>query len=94
MEDAILRDFPQKIADYTHRIEGYFLLAICPGPHFLGASNQHSHLPGTCLSKQFLLLGLPDVPHLAANTHPNKDGFSPMEIKGTVYTDKKEAGCT
>ena len=58
LEDAILRDFPQKIADYTHRIEGYKT----------------------------------DVPHLAANTHPNKDGFSPMEIKGTVYTDKKEAG--
>ena len=58
LEDAILRDFPQKIADYTHRIEGYKT----------------------------------DVPHLAANTHPNKAGFSPMEIKGTVYTDKKEAG--
>jgi len=27
-----------------------------------------------------------------ANTHTNEYGFSPMEIKGTVYTDKKEAG--
>ena len=26
------------------------------------------------------------------NTHPNADGFSPMKIKGTVYTDKKAAG--
>lgn len=30
--------------------------------------------------------------HLAANTHPDADGFSPMEIKGTVYSDKKAAG--
>lgn len=58
LEDAILRDFPQKIADYTHQIEGYKT----------------------------------DMTHLAANPHPNEDGFSPMEIKGTVYTEKKAAG--
>lgn len=33
-----------------------------------------------------------DMAHLTEHTHPNADGFSPMEIKGTVYTDKKEAG--
>ena len=33
-----------------------------------------------------------DKAHLAEHTHPNEDGFSPMEVKGTVYTDKKEAG--
>ena len=58
LEDAILRDFPQKISEYTHRIECYKL----------------------------------DVAHLAVNTHPNADGFSPIEIKGTVYADKKTAG--
>ncbi|MDE6590351.1 MAG: helicase, partial [Oscillospiraceae bacterium] len=25
-------------------------------------------------------------------THPNEDGFSPMTVEGTVYTDKKAAG--
>ena len=29
---------------------------------------------------------------LKENTHPNEDGFSPMEVEGTVYTDKKAAG--
>lgn len=58
LEDAIRREFPNKIADYTRRIEGYKT----------------------------------DVTHLAANTHPNEDGFSPMKIKGTVYTEKKAAG--
>ena len=24
--------------------------------------------------------------------YPNEDGFSPMEVEGTVYTDKKAAG--
>lgn len=33
-----------------------------------------------------------DMDHLAANTHPNADGFSPMEIEGAVYTEKKAAG--
>ena len=33
-----------------------------------------------------------DKAHLAEHTHPNEDGFSPMEVKGAVYTDKKEAG--
>lgn len=58
LEDAIRREFPNKIADYTQRIEGYKT----------------------------------DVAHLAANTHPNEEVFSPMKIKGTVYTDKKTAG--
>lgn len=26
------------------------------------------------------------------NTHPNEDGFSPMEVESVVYTDKKDAG--
>ena len=33
-----------------------------------------------------------DMDRLKENTHPNEDGFSPMEVKGTVYTDKKAAG--
>lgn len=33
-----------------------------------------------------------DMAYLAANTHPDADGFSPMEIEGTVYTEKKAAG--
>lgn len=33
-----------------------------------------------------------DMDHLEMNTTPNEDGFSPMEIEGTVYTDKKAAG--
>ena len=33
-----------------------------------------------------------DMDYLAANTHPNADGFSPIEIEGTVYTEKKAAG--
>ena len=33
-----------------------------------------------------------DIERLAENTHPGGDGFCPMEIKGRVYTDKKEAG--
>ncbi len=58
LEDQIIKEFPQKIASYEQRIEGYQA----------------------------------DMAHLAANTHPNADGFSPMEVKGTVYADKKEAG--
>ena len=27
-----------------------------------------------------------------ANTHPNKDGFSPMVVEGVTYTEKKAAG--
>ena len=30
--------------------------------------------------------------HLAEHTQPNEDGFSPMEIEGKVYSDKKAAG--
>ncbi len=33
-----------------------------------------------------------DMNRLKENTHPNEDGFSPMEVEGTVYTDKKAAG--
>lgn len=33
-----------------------------------------------------------DIKHLAELTHPNDDGFSPMEIQGTVYAEKKDAG--
>ena len=33
-----------------------------------------------------------DIAHAKANTHPNDDGFSPMVIKGTTFTDKKAAG--
>lgn len=33
-----------------------------------------------------------DMECLARNTQPNKDDFSPMEIEGTVYTEKKDAG--
>lgn len=32
---------------------------------------------------------LSDMDRLKENTHPNEDGFSPMEVEGTVYTDKK-----
>lgn len=33
-----------------------------------------------------------DIAHLEANTKPNADGFSPMEIEGVTHTDKKAAG--
>ena len=33
-----------------------------------------------------------DMDRLKENTHPNEDGFSPMEVEGVVYTDKKAAG--
>ena len=33
-----------------------------------------------------------DMNRLKENTDPNEDGFSPMEVEGTVYTDKKAAG--
>ena len=33
-----------------------------------------------------------DITHLTEQTQPNEDGFSPMEIEGKVYTDKKAAG--
>ena len=35
---------------------------------------------------------LADMTVLKENTHPNADGFSPMEVEGTTYTDKKAAG--
>ncbi len=58
LEDQIIKEFPQKIAAYEQRIDGYKA----------------------------------DIAHLAEHTHPNEDGFSPMEVEGTVYTDKKAAG--
>ena len=33
-----------------------------------------------------------DIDRRKENTHPNEDGFSPMEVEGVVYTDKKAAG--
>ena len=33
-----------------------------------------------------------DMKRVTENTHPNEDGFSPMEVEGTVYTNKKAAG--
>ena len=33
-----------------------------------------------------------DMARLAEHTHPDADGFSPMEVEGTVCTDKKAAG--
>ena len=33
-----------------------------------------------------------DIQRVEASSHPNKDGFSPMEIEGTVYAEKKAAG--
>ena len=33
-----------------------------------------------------------DMARLRENTHPNEDGFSPMALKGHIYTDKKAAG--
>ena len=34
-----------------------------------------------------------DIAVRDANTHPNEDGFSPMEVSGVTYTEKKAAGC-
>ena len=33
-----------------------------------------------------------DLAHLESHTQPNEDGFSPMEVEGALYTDKKAAG--
>ena len=33
-----------------------------------------------------------EIQRVEASTHPNKDGFCPMEIEGTVYAEKKAAG--
>ena len=33
-----------------------------------------------------------DAAHLEASTHPKEDGFCPMTIEGTSYTEKKAAG--
>ncbi|MDD4492888.1 MAG: SNF2-related protein [Eubacteriales bacterium] len=33
-----------------------------------------------------------DIEYLKTQTHPNEDGFSPMQIEGVTHTDKKEAG--
>ena len=42
--------------------------------------------------EQYIEGYLSDMDRLKENTHPNEDGFSPMEVEGTVYTDKKAAG--
>ena len=34
-----------------------------------------------------------DIAHLAENSVPNADGFCPMEVEGTVFIEKKDAGC-
>jgi len=66
-----------------------------------------SHLNDLIIYAQFLIKYLPqkaasleqriegytaDMNRLKENTHPNENGFSPMEVEGTVYTDKKAAG--
>lgn len=33
-----------------------------------------------------------DIQRRDSNTHPNADGFSPMEVQGETYTEKKDAG--
>ena len=33
-----------------------------------------------------------DIEYLKTQTHPNEDGFSPMQIEDVTYTDKKETG--
>lgn len=33
-----------------------------------------------------------DIAHAEQHTHPNEDGFSSMEIRGVMFTDKKAAG--
>ena len=33
-----------------------------------------------------------DIQRVEASSHPNKDGFCPMEIEGAVYAEKKAAG--
>ena len=33
-----------------------------------------------------------DIAHAEQHTHPNEDGFSPMEIRSVMFTDKKAAG--
>ena len=53
----------------------------------------YKYLPQKIASCEQRIAGFEaDKAHLAEHTHPNEDGFSPMEVKGTVYTDKKEAG--
>ena len=42
--------------------------------------------------EQYMEGYISDMDRLKENTHPNEDGFSPMEVEGTVYTDKKAAG--
>ena len=51
------------------------------------------HLPREIASCEQRIEGIrEDIHHCKENYHPNADGFSPMEIKGKVYTDKKAAG--
>ncbi len=50
-------------------------------------------LPQQMRSYEERMTGLKkDMAQLSEQTHPSEDGFSPMELQGTLYTDKKEAG--
>lgn len=50
-------------------------------------------LPQQMRSYEERMTGLKkDMAQLTEQTHPSEDGFSPMELQGTLYTDKKEAG--
>lgn len=50
-------------------------------------------LPQQMRSYEERMTGLKkDMAQLAEQTHPSEDGFSPMELQGTFYTDKKDAG--
>lgn len=43
-------------------------------------------------TKERLVAYNEDIKIVKENTRPNADGFTPMELKGTVYSDKKAAG--
>ena len=43
-------------------------------------------------TKERLAAYCEDIKTVKENTRPNVDGFTPMELKGTVYSDKKAAG--
>ena len=50
-------------------------------------------LPQQMRSYEERMTGLKkDMAQLAEQTRPSEDGFSPMELQGMLYTDKKEAG--
>ena len=58
LEDALIKKFPQKIAEVEERIKGI----------------------------------AEDIKLAEENTHPNENGFSPMVIMGTTFTEKADAG--